>query len=118
MLEQTCKLCTFESTIEIQKTIPLQLKHGICDLCMEDVYTTLKLSHQFKQIELQLRINLRKLRNNLQCVTGFVKEVNSVLEIIETEINAIENELVELRFNHPSILEVLSEYRSLLNVYK
>lgn len=118
MLEYTCKLCTFESMIGIQKNTPFQGEQGLCEFCMDDVQSTLKASHQFSRVELHLWINLRKLRYNLQRVTGFEKELSTVLDVVHSEVIAIENELGMLISDYPSIKEVLSEYRSLLHVYK
>ncbi|MBE3658947.1 hypothetical protein BOO92_19960 [Vibrio navarrensis] len=118
MLNYTCKLCTFESTVDVQETVPFQIEHGVCEFCMDDVHLSLKANHQFSKVELHLRINLRKLRCNLQRVTCYDKEVSSVLDVVQSEVNAIEHELGELMSDYPSIAEVLSEYRSLLCVYK
>lgn len=118
MLNYTCKLCTFESTVDVQETVPFHIEHGVCEFCMDDIHHTLKASHQFNKVELHLRINLRKLRYNLQRVTRHDKEVSSVLDVVQSEVSAIERELGELMSDYPSIAEVLSEYRSLLCVYK
>jgi len=118
MLKYTCKLCTFESTIGIQETTPFQVEHSLCEFCMDDVHSTLKVSHQFSSVELHLRINLRKLRYNLHRIAHFEKEVSSILDVVHSEVIAIENELGGLISDYPSIKEVLSEYRSLLHVYK
>lgn len=118
MLNYTCKLCTFDSKVDVKEAAPFQVEHEICECCMDDVYHTLKASHQFNKVELHLRINLRKLRYNLQRVTRYDKEVSSVLDIVQSEVSAIEHELGELISDYPSIAEVLSEYRSLLCVYK
>lgn len=85
---------------------------------MDDVDLSLKANYQFSKVELHLRINLRKLRCNLQRVTCYDKDVSSVLDVVHSEVSAIEHELVELMSDYPSIAEVLSEYRSLLCVYK
>ncbi|MEZ8545951.1 hypothetical protein AB6D12_00505 [Vibrio cyclitrophicus] len=118
MLKYACKLCAFESKIAVQEVTPFQVEHRMCDLCMDDAYTTLKASHQFNKVELQLRINLRKLRNNLQQVTRFDEKVSSTLDNVQSEVNSIERELGDLIYDYPSVAEVLSEYRSLLSVYK
>lgn len=117
MLKYACKLCACESKIAVQEITPFQVEHHMCDLCIDDAYTALKASHQFNNIELHLRINLRKLRNNLQRVTHF-DEVSSVIDVVQSEVSAIEHELGDLIYDYPSVAEVLSEYRSLLSVYK
>ncbi|MEZ8826138.1 hypothetical protein AB6E04_17405 [Vibrio amylolyticus] len=114
----TCKLCTVESTVDVQETVLFQVKHSLCDLCMDDVHATLDASHQFNKVELHLKIHLRKLRCNLQRVTRIDKEVCSALDIVQSEVSAIEHELGDLIYDYPSVAEVLSEYRSLLSVYK
>jgi len=118
MLNYTCKLCTFESTVDAQETVLFQIMHGVCEFCMDDIHHTLKANHQLNEVELHLRINLRKLRYNLQRVTRHDKEVSSMLDVVQSEVSAIEHELGELMSDYPSIAEVLSEYRSLLCVYK
>ncbi|QFT35242.1 MULTISPECIES: hypothetical protein [unclassified Vibrio] len=118
MLNHTCKLCTFESKVDVQETVPFQIEHGVCEFCMDDIHHALKSRHQFNMIELHLRINLRKLRYNLQRITRYGRDVSSELEFVESEVSVIERELGELMSDYPSIAEVLSEYRSLLCVYK
>lgn len=118
MLKYTCKLCTFRSSISFQDATPFQAEYGLCDLCMDDVHAMLKVPHQFNRVEFHLRINLRKLRESLSRVSRFEKEVSSILNIVQSEVSAIENELGELISDYPSIAEILSEYRSLLLVYK
>jgi hypothetical protein len=118
MLNYTCKLCTNESTIDIKEAVPFQIEHGVCEFCMDDIRVSLKSRHQFNKVELHLRINLRKLRYNLQRITRYGRDVSSELEFVESEVSAIERELGELMSDYPSIADVLSEYRSLLCVYK
>lgn len=118
MSKYICKLCNFESSSDAQDDKTIFENYGVCYFCVDDIYSRLKAPHHFGETELQLRINLRKLRHNLQKVTCLDKNVNSVLDSVQVEVNAIERQLGSLDSDYPSLSEVLSEYRSLLRVYK
>jgi len=117
-MKYTCKLCSFESRVDVEAPQTVEAKLSICGVCLDDIHNALKNGHLFSQVELHLKVQLRRLRHNLQRVTNIDGVVESVLNTVESEISAIEDELGEFISDYPSIAETLSEYRSLLHVYK
>ncbi|PNH89739.1 hypothetical protein C1M59_17380 [Vibrio diazotrophicus] len=84
---------------------------------MGDIYTFLQSSHLFRNDELKLKVNLRKMRNILQHVNN-QKEIYLALELVRKEVCAIERQLEDSNQDYPSLSKALSEYHSLIRVYR
>jgi transcription initiation factor IIE alpha subunit len=117
MQKYICKLCTVESSFDEQTVTPFHIEHGVCEMCMNDIYTSLQSSHLLKNEELSLKINLRKLRNSLSKINSQWDIVNTI-ERLDENINEIEWRLKKLDGNYPSVVETISEYHSLVRVYR
>lgn len=117
MRKYTCKLCTVESMFDEQIVIPFHVEHGVCEMCMGDIYVFLQSSHLLKNEEFRLKVNLRKMRNILQRVDS-QKDIDQALERVRKEVYGIEKQLEDSIQDYPSVSEVLSEYHSLIRVYR
>lgn len=84
---------------------------------MGDIYVYLQSSHQLRNEELSLKVNLRKMRNILQRV-DCPQNIDQVLERVRKEVYAIEKQLKDSVQDYPSVSEALSEYHSLIRVYR
>ncbi|NAW90988.1 MULTISPECIES: hypothetical protein [unclassified Vibrio] len=113
----TCKLCTVEVSFEERNVTPFHVEHGVCEMCMGDIYVFLQSSHLLRNEELSLKVNLRKMRNILQRVDS-PKYIDQTLERVRTEVFAIERQLEGFIQDYPSVSEALSEYHSLIRVYR
>ncbi|PFG58043.1 hypothetical protein ATG66_0562 [Vibrio sp. ES.051] len=116
MRKFTCKLCTIELMVEEQSVTPFHVEHSVCEICMGDIYTFLQSSHLLRNEELNLKLNLRKLRHSLQRLSC-QREVDQTLERVRTEVCTIERQLEDSIQDYPSVSEVLSEYHSLIRLY-
>lgn len=113
----SCKLCTTEVSFEEQNVTPFYVEHGVCEMCMEDIYAFLQSSDILRNEEMNLKVNLRKMRNTLQRVDS-PKEINQALERVREEVCAIERQLETSTLEYPSVSEALSEYHSFIRVYR
>lgn len=113
----SCKLCMAEVSFEDQEVTPFYVEHGVCEMCMEDIYVFLLSSHLLRNEELNLKVNLRKMRHVLQRVDS-QKEIDQALERVREEVCAIERQLETSTLEYPSLSEALSQYHSLIRVYQ
>lgn len=113
----SCKLCVADVSFEDQEVTPFYVEHGVCEMCMEDIYVFLQSSHLLRNEELGLKVNLRKMRHVLRRVDS-QKEIDQALERVREEVCAIERQLEASALECPSLSKALAEYHSLIRVYR
>jgi hypothetical protein len=91
---------------------------SVCDSCYADVDLLMSSSNWLKRADFNLKINLRKLRCNLNNIDTNKVDIKDAINDIESQVNEIRRNLNSSEHDSHILFVTLSEYDSLMRIYK